>query len=396
MNDCTIISYPGSGSASLLSLTEARSQYMLPFAGRFRVVDFTLRNSFSSGARRTILYNNIDDDLEEYISLYGPFDDQKFPPVKVVSRKYSDIGIFYNLILDSNTHYYILYNGDNPSILDFNRVMTRFKEKRAKAMLFRLPVEGKHSMAHKALVADQKTLLKVVNQAMKDRRESPNIFEMIINILINRGIDKSSIQGHYWPVRSVTDYYSLNFDIIRNSEIFGLLYHEKIIQSKILADGYAVIGREARVRRSFISDFCSINGTVENSIIFPGVNIGRGSTVIDSILLPYVRIGEGSRIECAVIDERTRREPEEQWDNIGASCRVGSSEEHIKNTDFPRSLFESVTLIGKDCRIAEGARIGGGCYVSSGLGEEFMRKRFLYDGESLVASRAPGGAPPER
>jgi glucose-1-phosphate adenylyltransferase len=395
MNDCTIISYPGSGSASLLSLTEARSQYMLPFAGRFRVVDFTLRNSFSSGARNTILYNNVDDDLEDYVSLYGPFEDPKFPPVKVVSRKYSDIGIFYNLILDSNTHYYILYNGDNPSIIDFGRVMERFKEKKARAMLFRLPVEGKHSMAYKALVADQKTLLKVINQAMKERRESPNIFEMIINVLINRGIDKSSIHGHYWPLRSVTDYYMLNREIIQNAEIFGLLYHEKIIQSKILADGYAVIGREAKVTRSFISDFCSINGTVDNSIIFPGVFIGRGSTVIDSILLPYVRIGEGSRIEHAIIDERIKREPGDESFDIGTSCRIGSSEEHIKNKDYSRSLFESVTLIGKDCRIAEGARIGGGCYVASGLGEEFMRKKFLYDGESLVAPRAPGGAPPE-
>ncbi len=369
---------------------------MLPFGGRFRVVDFTLRNSFSSGARRTILYNSVDDDLAGYVSLYGPFSDAKFPPVKVVSRKYSDIGVFYNLILDSNTHYYILYNGDNPSILDFRAVLGRFKEKKAKAMLFRLPVEGKHTMAYKALVADQKTLLKVINKAMKERRESPNIFEMIINQLINRGIDKSSAHGHYWPIRSVTEYFSLNRSIIQDREIFGLLYDEKIIQSKIFAEGYAVLGRESKVTRSFISDFCSIHGTVENSIIFPGVHIGRHSTVIDSIVLPYVRIGEGSRIQHAVIDERTLRGPEHDHDTIGSACRIGSSEEHIKNKEFPRSLFSSVTLIGKDCRIAEGARIGGGCYVASGLGGEFVMKKFLYDGESLVRPRASGNPPPEK
>ena len=64
MNDFTIISYPGTRSDLLLSLTESRSRYMLPIGGRFRVVDFTIRNSFSCGARTTIIYNNRDDELD--------------------------------------------------------------------------------------------------------------------------------------------------------------------------------------------------------------------------------------------------------------------------------------------------------------------------------------------
>lgn len=397
MNDCTIISYPGSGRASLLSLTESRSQYMLPFGGRFRVVDFTLRNSFSSGARRTILYNDIDDDLEAYVALYGPFQDEKFPPVKVVSRKYSDLNIFYQLILDSNTHYYIIYGGDNPSIIDFIRLMDKFKEKKAKSLLYRLTVDGKPTMAHKILIADQKTLLKTVNQAMKERRESPNIFEMIINILINKGVEKSAAHAFYWPIRSVTEYYHLTREIISNKEIFNLLYEEKIIKSKILAQGYATVGRDAKVVNSFISDFCTLNGTVENSIIYPGVEIGKNSTVIDSIILPFVKVGEGARVVRSIVDERLDNGPEADYSNIGPSCRVGSTEPYIKNRDFPRSLNDSITLIGKDCRIAEGANIGGGCFVSSGCGDEFMKKKFLYDGESLIgkkpdkAAEAPSG-----
>jgi glucose-1-phosphate adenylyltransferase len=385
MDDFTIISYPGTRNDLLLSLTESRSRYMLPIGGRFRVVDFTVRNSFASGARSTIIYSNLEDDLAAYVDRYGPFGDMKFPPIKVITREYSDIRVCYNLILESNTEYYVIYNGDNPSIIDFTSIIKKYKSKRTGAVLFRLNLEGKPTMAYTVLVSDQKTLLGVVKGAIKEKRSAPNLFEMIINILVNVGISKSSFDAYYWPIKNVPEYYALNREIIWNPEIFSLLYREQIIKSHIATGGYAHVGRLAKIHGSFISDFCKINGTVENSIIYPGVEIGDHAVIRDSIILPYNRIGNGTKITRCVVDERTDLQPESTYLNIGSSCRIGSGEEFIKNTDFPRSLFSSITLIGKDCRIADGARIGGGCYVASGMGEEFQGvKKFLYDGTSLV------------
>ncbi|MCU0847702.1 MAG: hypothetical protein MUD12_07425 [Spirochaetes bacterium] len=392
MNDFTIISYPGARDNSLLSLTDTRSRYMLPFGGRFRVVDFTIRNSFSSGARRTIIYNNYDDGLEDYVNLYGPFQDMKFPPIKVVSREYSDIRVSYNLIMDSNTDYYVIYNGDNPSIIDFTEIVKKFKSKKTGAMLFRLVMDGKPSMAYKVLIADQATLLDVINIAIEEGRESPNIFEMIINIMVNSGISKSSFEAYYWPIKSVVDYYRLNRGIIWTPELFGMLYRERIIQSQIKAEGYAYLGKHARIKNSLISDFCSIDGTVEDSIIYPGVEIGRNSVVRNSIVLPFVKIGPGARITTAIIDESERpagpvegADSPEALPSIGDGCIIGSTDEFIKSNDFSGTLFNSITLIGKDCRIPSGSRIGGACYVASGLGGSyFSGKKFLYDGSSLI------------
>src|SRR4030042_3719251 len=127
MDNVSIISYPGAKDNSLLSLTQDRSRYMLPFGGKFRVIDFTLRNSFSAGARNTMIYSTIDDGIEDYVERYGPFKDMKFPPIKIVTRDYSDINTCYQLILDSNTRYYIIYNGDNPSIIDFQNILNKFR-----------------------------------------------------------------------------------------------------------------------------------------------------------------------------------------------------------------------------------------------------------------------------
>jgi glucose-1-phosphate adenylyltransferase len=237
-------------------------------------------------------------------------------------------------------------------------------------------------MSYTVLVSDQKTLLSIINEAVDEGLESPNVFEMIINILINRGIEKGSFSARYWQIKNVPDYYAINKKIIWDPEIFDLLFNEKIIKSQIVSEGIAHIDRSAKVSRSFISDSCKINGTVENSIIYPGVTIGAGSIVRDSIILPFARIGSGSKILRAIVDERTILDQETML-NIGDDCKIGSFETSIKNTDFPRSLFDSISLVGKDCRIADGARIGGGCYVASGMGSEFGSKKFLYDGMSL-------------
>jgi NDP-sugar pyrophosphorylase family protein len=102
-------------------------------------------------------------------------------------------------------------------------------------------------------------------------------------------------------------------------------------------------------------------------------------------LLPHARIGSGARITRSIIDERTDLDPESDYFNVNNTCRIGSDEEFIKNNDFPQSIFSSITLIGKDCRINEGARIGGGCFVASGLGEDFfLNNKYLYDGMSLL------------
>ncbi len=384
MDNFTIISYPGTRNDLLLSLTESRSRYMLPIGGAFRVVDFTLRNSFASGARTTIIYNNLDDDLEEYVNRYGPWEDLKFPPIKIVTREYSDIKVCYNIILESNTQYYIIYNGDNPSIIDFAGIVKKYKSRKAGAVLFSLNIDGRSTMAYTILVSDQKTLLNVIKTAIKQKKNAPNIFEMIMNIMINSGVAKNSYKAFYWPIKNIPEYYELNRRIIWDPAIFDMLYREKMIKSQIKTEGIAYIGRQGKIIKSFVSDFCKINGSIENSILYPGVEVGPDSVVKDSIILPFNKIGSGVRIIRTILDERTDLAPEMLYLNIENGSKIGSADELIKNADFPKSLFSSITLIGKNCRISSGARIGGGCYVASELGAYFGDKKYLYDGASLI------------
>lgn len=382
MDEVTIISYPGSRDNALLSLTQDRSRYLLPFGGRFRVADFTIRNSFASGARRTIIYSNVKDGLEEYLSAYGDFKNEKFPRLKIVASENQDIELLYKLILDSNTNLYIFYNGDNPSIIDFENIVHRFRKTRKHALLYKMHFGGHATLAYTILVANQKMLLGVINKAMEEKRRAPNVFEMIINIFLNRDIETSTAHVHYWPIRTIPEYYTYHIDLIKNKEFFELLYTSSDLKGNINFDGYAKLGTYAQVKRSLLADGCDINGTVVDSVVYPGAVVGEGAIVKGCVLLPYSSVGSRSRLYCTVLDERTAPGPEF---NVGERCHVGSEEQGLKNSEYPRSIYAGITLLGKNCLIPHGARIGGACYVAPGKGSEyFMKAKNLYDGMSIL------------
>ena len=52
-----------------------------------------------------------------------------------------------------------------------------------------------------------------------------------------------------------------------------------------------------------LADGCDIDGHVENSILFRGVKIGRGSVVKNSILMQGVTVGCGCTLDHVVLDK---------------------------------------------------------------------------------------------
>jgi len=380
MKDFTIISYPGPKNDFLLSLTELRSRYMLPIGGRFRVIDFTLRNSFYSEANSTIIFNQIKDDLKDYIELYKL--DNEHPNIEVIQDNLQDINTLKEVVLNTETKIFVLYNGDTPSIINFENLIKKFKVTKKKAVLFKLIVNNSASMAHKIIVVRKQFLLSIIEKLLGEGRKAPNVFEMVINSMINHHIHKKEFQALYWPIRNIPEYYSLSQKIIWDSEIFDLLYDKKIIKSQIKAEGYARVDEFGKVTNSFMSDYCYINGEVTNSIIYPGVEIHKNAIIKDSIILPFVKIGEGVRIIRTIIDENINHEEEIQ---IKERAQIGSEEEMIKNNNFPRAIFNGITFLGKNVKIPENSHIGGACYVAPNLGEEyFLKKKYLYDGLSII------------
>lgn len=381
MEDITVISYTGSKGGNLLSLDENGYRYMIPFAGRFRVIDFTIRNSLLANPRDIIIYGGGSGELDEYIKNYK---NSISPLIKTSSGEYSDIMFFYSRLMDSNSNIYIIYNGDDPSIINFQEVIKKFKGNKSKALLFRLKTGIKSTIDGALLIISQDALLKIVNKFIDEKTKTRNIFELLNTTLAGRKTKIETIEAWYRPMKNINQYYSANMELLKKNGIFTMIHNESDIQTFIRSNEYAFISSNARVSGSFLSDSCKISGEVRGSVIFPCVEIGENTTVKNSIILPHVKIGRDCKIVNSIIDETTDRDNGDGYLNIGNKCKIGSEYKDIKNKDMPRLLNKSITLVGKNCRVPDESGVGGACYIAPGKGLEYwQRNKYLYNGESI-------------
>jgi len=61
---------------------------------------------------------------------------------------------------------------------------------------------------------------------------------------------------------------------------------------------------QALVRNSFIAPGCSIEGYVENSILFPGVKVNRGVSIKNSIVMHQCAIEANAYLDHVILDKQ--------------------------------------------------------------------------------------------
>ena len=83
--------------------------------------------------------------------------------------------------------------------------------------------------------------------------------------------------------------------------LFGI--KDRQIYTKIRNSAPTKYTDSANVKNSLIADGCVIEGTVENSIIFRGVKIGKGCVVKNSILLQDTTVGDNVQLNCVITDK---------------------------------------------------------------------------------------------
>jgi glucose-1-phosphate adenylyltransferase len=107
---------------------------------------------------------------------------------------------------------------------------------------------------------------------------------------------------------------------------------------------------------SLVANGGRIAGRVMNSVLFPGVVVEEGAEIVDSVIMQDVTIGAGARVDRAIIDKYTR---------VGAGAVVGEG----GVLDRPElAWLDGLTLVGKDCSVPDGARIGRQSVLGVGAG----------------------------
>jgi glucose-1-phosphate adenylyltransferase len=126
----------------------------------------------------------------------------------------------------------------------------------------------------------------------------------------------------------------------------------------------AVLLPTATVQGSIVSSGCKISGTVERSVLSPGVVVEEGAVVRDSIIFHESVIHKGAVLDQVISDKDVV---------VGADSRVGEGDASITNKTFPEHVCSGITILGKESQIGSRVSVGKNVLIYPGANVQDCR-----------------------
>jgi glucose-1-phosphate adenylyltransferase len=126
-----------------------------------------------------------------------------------------------------------------------------------------------------------------------------------------------SFKGYWKDVGTVESLWEANMDLIDDSNELNIHDNEWKIYSVNPMRPAQYIGAHADVKNSLVVEGCVIHGEVKNSVLFPGVYVGKNSKIVDSVIMENTKIGDNVTIEKAIIGNNA---------TVRRNCKIGNSE----------------------------------------------------------------------
>ena len=110
-------------------------------------------------------------------------------------------------------------------------------------------------------------------------------------------------EGYAANIDSVSDYYQRSMELLDPAVRADLFMKDRPIRTKDRSDASTYYGPESKCTNSLIADGCIIEGEVKDSIIFRGVHVEKGAKVIGCILMQDTIIHTGATLKYAIADK---------------------------------------------------------------------------------------------
>ncbi len=111
--------------------------------------------------------------------------------------------------------------------------------------------------------------------------------------------------GYFATINSFAEYYAYSMNLLTDPAARAALFNVKNrpIYTKVRNSVPTYYGQNSSVKDSMIADGCNIEGVVENSILFRGVKVGRNATVKNCILMQDTIVGDGAFLNHVITDK---------------------------------------------------------------------------------------------
>ena len=343
------IIFPNTYDAIIPELTNVRLMASIPFASRYRLVDFMLSSMAGSDINNISLLVQ-----KNYLSLMDHLGSGRewdlvrkngglhlFPPnvertSTVYTGRVSAIAGILQFLKEQKEKYVVMADTNTVANIDFKAMIDahiasgadvtcayneqeipsgylamrnekgfyytyRIEDGRVTKVNVNVKTEGVHYLSMNIFVVERELLIKLINDAFVIGQR---YWER--DVLLNQ-VDTLNIQGYKFDgyvarITGMKDYFDESMKLLDDANL-DALFSGNAINTKIRDDNPTRYIAGAKSVNSMAADGCVIEGEVENSILFRGVKIGKGAVVKNCILMQDTVIEDGATVEYLITDK---------------------------------------------------------------------------------------------
>jgi glucose-1-phosphate adenylyltransferase len=394
-------------------LTSKRTKPAVPYAGKYRIIDFALSNCVNSRIFDVLIIAQYrPHSLIEHIGSGGPWDLNRdftggvriFTPYKA-----SQSGWFtgtadavqqnFSFIRRGDPDLLLILSGDHVYNMNFEPLIEYHLSHNADMTMatIRVPLEEAHRFGIVSVDDQQRVMAfeekpanptsNLVNMGIylfktefldaalwadhQNEKSSHDFGKDIIPRLIAKGktIYAFPYEGYWVDVGTVKSYWQAHMDLLEEPPSLDLNNRNWVVHTRTEERPPVRINRDAFIENSMVTDGCTISpgAKVIHSILGPGVFVGENVTIRDSIILTDSVIGEKSELNRAILDKRC---------NLGVYCVVGKQD------------HEKISMIGKNSIVPSGTVVQPGGMIGPDVIETDYTESVIGSTQTLLTRRS--------
>lgn len=345
------IIFPNSYDSMVSDLVTERSMASIPFAGRYRMVDFILSSMVNCGIDNISLivrknYHSLMDHLgsgREWdltrknggLNIVPPYAEKS---VKIYDGRVEALASILTFLKSQKEKYVVMADTNIAVNFDFKALIDAhvksgadvtmvYAEQEIPVAMRTAPTESRDMYYTLDLEGDKVQRIRINSSLEGVQNVSMNIFiidrEMLIDqvgyayvhgyIYFERDVlahqlDKLDVRaykydGYFARISSMKSYFDENMKLLEDENLDGL-FAASPIYTKIRDDNPTRYIAGATAKNIMAADGCLIEGEVENSILFRGVKVGKGAKVKNCVLMQDTVVEEGADVEYVITDKK--------------------------------------------------------------------------------------------
>jgi len=404
MRVVAIILAGGEGSR-LTVLSEHRAKPSVPFAGKYRIIDFTISNCVNSQIFDiAVLTQYRPHSLNEHIGIGKPWDlDRNQGGIHLLQpyRARGEQGwyegtadaVYQNLdylenreaegaLILSGDH---IYKMDYQKMIDFHQkkgadltvavmnvpleetdrfgIMTTNNNDRVIEFHEKPPNRDKGTLASMGIyLFNIDVLIQRLNQLHPEHHDLDFGKHIIPAMIEQDKVYAYQFDGYWVDVGTIDAYWRTSMELCDPDHPLDLWDARWQIRTRSQERPPVKTSVSGKVTRSLVSNGCTIQGTVYRSVLSPGVFVSPGAVVRESIIMNDTFIGPGAVLDRVVVDKQVM---------VSSGVRLGDSEGvGVPNAEMPTKLDTGITVVGKGAYIPANVHIGRNVLISADVSEE--------------------------